>query len=147
MTAPIIPTDLVYPVRGEDRSVFASKANTFNQRLVDDLTPKLNELGVWSNDTATQVSTDALTATNKAAESSVSADNAALSESNALTYSNNTTSALNAALDIQNQANAILGAGIGTTYLDNGDLYINYVEALVSDITIDSEGRLTVTSI
>lgn len=76
MTAPIIPEDLVYPVRGEDRVTFASKANTFNQRLVDEVVVQQNSLGTWMNTTATQVSTDATTASNAATNASASASSA-----------------------------------------------------------------------
>lgn len=147
MTAPTIPEDLIYPVRGEDRVTFANKANTFNQRLVDEVVIQQNALGTWMNSTAVQVASDAT-------NSSINSSSAASSEAAAQLYAtdaensaNNTANSLQAVLDSQEQANALLGAGIGTTYLQDGDLYITYVEATVSNVSINVDGVLVIETI
>lgn len=86
MTAPIIPTDLVYPVRGEDRTDFAVKANTFNQRLVDEVTPQLNAFGQWVTDQGVLIDADVVAAQQSATDSANSAAAALTSENQAQVY-------------------------------------------------------------
>lgn len=55
--------------------------------------------------------------------------------------------AVQAVADGQEQVNLLLGAGIGTTFLQDGELYINYAEAVVSDVSINQDGVLVITGI
>jgi hypothetical protein len=60
-------------------------------------------------------------------------------------FASDAASSRDVVVDGQNQVSALLGAGIGTTYLEDGDLFINYVETVVDNVSISNDGRLEIT--
>lgn len=78
-----IPEDLVYATRGEEKTIFANKINTFNKRMVLEVVPAMNDVAQNVYDNAVEAYNSSQTATTKAGEASTSA-------SQALTYRDET---------------------------------------------------------
>lgn len=71
--------------------------------------------------------------------------NAAVASTSAASAANTAVSIANAVLEAQTQTNALLGIGIGTSYVDGaGDLIMTY-NAVTSSISINADGILQLT--
>lgn len=85
------------------------------------------------------------------AQSEQARDNAQIYMQDSLTHSQTSSAASVTAMSArdtviagQEQVAALLGAGIGSTYIQDGDLYINYVDTVVDNVEIDINGHLNI---
>lgn len=150
---PTKPTVPAAPQRGEDPVTFSNKVNAFvlfYASLADYTDQSLD----WQQTvyTATGVVYDDTVAAQLASESARDLsmqyrDDANTAKLLAEGSAASAASAVQAVADGQEQVNLLLGAGIGTSYLLDGELIMNYAEAVVSDLEINASGELVITGV
>ena len=150
MTYPVIPTLPTAPTRQTPQANFVELADAF----VGALQPwgnQINAFGDWTVLRRNEIagfSSQAGTFRNQAQgfrnEAETFRNQASTHATNAANSASNAIAAQNTVLNNQAQAGAILGAGVGTTFIDDGDLNITYI-APVTNVFINSDGFLSIT--